>query len=360
MVQPSSASPHRRARAALRPAVIASLVVHAVLLLLAARGRMASGGEAIVPPAEAEGPAADVWAGDTSLPGSARLIDIDTQAGAAGRTGAEPAAARAADAVSAAASPAARDVEPNAAPAPPSGAPTPAAAPTAAPAPSPPPAARASKPPAAHPPKPPAKPRPSTDPAAALAAALEGGSRAASRAVDGASEATTDGAGPAPADGASGGGRFGAAGEPAGVRDLGRAFTRAIPPAVSSDPIWASLPAGPAGRYAVVVSVDASGRITGHRSSDRDPPRHLVKLVERTLALLESGTFALRGQVGAGTQALVLSVVLRDEAPEAGDGTRGLNLAFEYDGRRGKASFTQAGGRRVEVAIGVEQVTRTP
>jgi hypothetical protein len=347
MVQVPSASPQPRGRAALRPAVAASLVLHALVLLIAVRGRVAAGGELVPAPAPAADTATDVWVGDTSLPGSGRVIDIETHPGAAARAGAgspeqpggPPAAPRPA-AVPAPAPPTEREAR--AAPEP---APTVAAT------------AQPRKPPVVRTKAPP-RPSASIDP---LAAALAGGSRAAARAVDGAHQAADDGeAEPTPAAGSTGGGRFGAAGEPAGVRDLGRAFTRAIPPAVSSDPIWGKLPVGSAGRHAVVVSVDASGHITGHTSSDREPPRHLVKMVERTVALLESGTFALRGQVGAGTQALVLSVMLRDEPPQAADETRGLNLAFEYDGSRGKASFTQAGGRRVEVTIRVEPPTRTP
>ena len=351
MVQVPSASPQPRGRAALRPAVVASLVLHGLVLLLAVRGRVAAGGELVAAPSPPADSAADVWAGDTSLPGSGRLIDIETQPGAAGRAGAgapEQAGGppREPPPAPATAPPPAAEVEARA------GAkaePSIAATAAATPLPRKPPVVRTKAPP---------RPSASVDP---LAAALAGGSRAAARAVDGAHQAANDDeAAGEPAAGPSGSGRFGAAGEPAGVRDLGHAFTRAIPVAMNTDPIWRKLPVGSAGRYAAVVAVDASGHITGHSSGDRDPPRHLVKLVEGTLELLDSGTFALRGQVGAGTQALVLSVMLRDEPPEAADKTGGLNLAFEYDGSRGKASFTQAGGRRVEVTIRVEQPTRAP
>ncbi|MEJ7732830.1 MAG: hypothetical protein WKG00_26960 [Polyangiaceae bacterium] len=347
MVQVPSASPRPHGRAALRPAVAASLVLHALVLLLAVRGRLAVGGERVAAPAPPADTAADVWAGDTPLPGSGQLIDIDTQPGSAVREG-----AAAPDQAGA----------PPRAPAVPEPAPARPAKVDAPEAPKRQPSAVATPPPTAKPRTPPAarskvppKPSASVDP---LAAALAGGSRAAARAVERAHAVQDDGAdGPRP-----GRPEAGASAPPASQPACATSVARSPAPSAGGErrPDLGQAPVGPAGRYRVVVSVDASGHITGHSSSDREPPRHLVELVERTVAQLESGTFALRGQVGAGTQALVLSVVLRDEPAEAADATRGLNLAFEYDGSRGKASFTQAGGRRVEVTLRVEPPTRAP
>ena len=138
------------------------------------------------------------------------------------------------------------------------------------------------------------------------------------------------------------------------MRDLGRAFTRAIPVASQADPIWSRLPAGDGGKIEVLIRVDDSGRIGGFEPTHRDPPKHLVDLVKRTVAYLEVGTFALRGQVGAGAEVLALSARLTDEAASDDE------LEFKFDGKRGKASFRQASGRRVDIDVRVVRVDRAP
>ncbi|WP_437328452.1 hypothetical protein [Sorangium sp. So ce381] len=157
--------------------------------------------------------------------------------------------------------------------------------------------------------------------------------------------------------GEDGEGDFGAAGVSA-VRNLGRAFTRAIPPACQADPIWATLPPGSAGKARFVIDIDDAGHIATWRPEPggEEPARHLSNLAKRTIALLGAGTFAVaRGAVTAGKQTLEVSAVVR-VGEGAGETGAPADLAWRFEGGRGKASFVQPGGRLVEVVV---QVVRT-
>jgi hypothetical protein len=144
-------------------------------------------------------------------------------------------------------------------------------------------------------------------------------------------------------------GPFGAEG-PSAVRSLGRAFTRAIPAACQADADWGKLAAGDAGAIEIAVSIDETGHIAGYRALASDPPKQLVALVKRTIALLDAGTFALKGNVGAGVEVLRIHAAVSDlEAAEAG-GVAALSFG------EGKAAFTQESGRHVEVTLRVLKV----
>ncbi|WP_437679442.1 hypothetical protein [Sorangium sp. So ce131] len=155
--------------------------------------------------------------------------------------------------------------------------------------------------------------------------------------------------------GEGGEGDFGAAGASA-VRSLGRAFTRAIPPACQADPIWATLPLGSAGKARFVIDIDEAGHIASWRPEGEEPPaRHLGNLAKRTIALLGGGTFAVsRGAVTSGRQTLEVSAVIHAGADEPTDAP--ADLAWRFEGSRGEASFAQPGGRQVDVVV---QVVRT-
>ncbi|MFS8066216.1 MAG: hypothetical protein ACMG6S_07570, partial [Byssovorax sp.] len=155
-------------------------------------------------------------------------------------------------------------------------------------------------------------------------------------------------AGGASGDGAKAG-PFGAEG-PSAVRSLGRAFTRAIPMACQADPGWGKLPSGDAGAIEIAITIDETGHITGYRALASDPPKQLVALVKRTIALLDAGTFALKGNVSAGVEVLRIHAGVSDlEAAEAGSVAA---LSFG----EGKAAFTQDSGRHVEVTVRVVKV----
>ncbi len=149
-----------------------------------------------------------------------------------------------------------------------------------------------------------------------------------------------------------GGGSFGAEGT-ASVRDLGRAFTRALPPACDADKAWAKLPVGSAGSIEIAVMIGEDGKITGIEPLAQNPPSHLVNAAKRTVALLRGGIFALQGgSVTAGKQILRLSAELSDEAPPEDPSRAGaFGLASRWEGKRGVASFTQTSGRHVEITV---------
>jgi hypothetical protein len=149
-----------------------------------------------------------------------------------------------------------------------------------------------------------------------------------------------------------------------GVRDLGRAFTRAIPPACDADPVWAALPPGDAGELEVAIRTNESGRITNASPTVgpyRSPPTHLVRLVRRTLSVLAAGTFALGDRrVSEGTQTLLLHATVTDAPAETPRPGGFSSLAFSFDQGHGRASFTRATGRRVDVTVEVIRVVPAP
>jgi hypothetical protein len=138
---------------------------------------------------------------------------------------------------------------------------------------------------------------------------------------------------------------------PAGVRDLGKAFTRAIPYATNADPIWEELPLGTVGTLKLRITL-TDGRITKsevHGSA----PLALEHLRKRTIALLEAGRFALpMTETQGGTQELEISVRLRRvTAPSS------LKLGFEppQGDRPGEAYFVLGNGLRLDATVRVSR-----
>lgn len=365
----------------MRTAVVVSILAHASLIGAAGLRKPA--------PAPAEPtPTPDVWAGTTAMPvGSEELLDVDVLGGSAAET---PPAAPPAPATPAAdethdEAPA-DPVKPPAVPDKPVAndkpnvpdKPAPKAAPKAPDAPK-------SKPLAAKPETPDVKDDPSADttPAPETPEPKEPSSadqdkpndqdkpvaqdepvpapdkkpaRTARRtkptpaapAAASPSDATPDGSAKAPS-----GGSFGAEG-PSSVRDLGRAFTRAMPPACDSDKVWGKLPVGSAGSIEVAVTISEEGKISGFEPITKDPPAHLVNTVKRTLALLQGGVFAIAGgSVTSGRQVLRLSVELSDTAVTEDEAKSAMAFGLEshWEGKKGVASFTQSGGRHVEITV---------
>ncbi|AKT42305.1 uncharacterized protein CMC5_065280 [Chondromyces crocatus] len=146
-------------------------------------------------------------------------------------------------------------------------------------------------------------------------------------------------------------GAFGAEGV-SGVRSLGRAFTRAIPPACQADPAWRALPAGSAGIARIVVEIDGEGHVAGWKPEGTSTvPAPLAGLARRTLALLRAGVFAMRGsEVVAGSQTLEISA-------EVLEGAAGDDLAWKFEDGQGRASFIPTEGRRIDVRLRVLRAT---
>jgi hypothetical protein len=271
----------------------------------------------------------DVWSGVTAAIGGERLVDVNVDA-VGGQVGPAGAAAKGAEAT------------------PPPAPPPPAkAAVVAKPA--------AEKPalpddPGAIEPAP--KPRAKKAKAAASSAAVDSGDvdeKPAPPASSGSKKRkASGGSGGENGDGAKLG-PFGAEG-PNAVRSLGRAFEKAIAASCQLDPGWGKLPVGDAGAIEVAITIDATGRITGFTSLSRDPPRQMLALVKRTIAAIDSGTFELKGSLGAGVETLRIQASVSDLDEDVQGGTVGLSNGD------GKAAFTQGHGRHVEVTIRVVKV----
>jgi hypothetical protein len=159
--------------------------------------------------------------------------------------------------------------------------------------------------------------------------------------------------------GGSGSGTYGAEGAADGVRDLLRSFVRALPPAVSPDPIWPRLPLGPGGSADVTLAVDEQGKVRlVEPPPDKPPiPPLFLAIVRRTLILLASGRFALDPRyASAGVESLRISVNVTAEQPPSDSvlragGAFGLGADAPTDARPGRAYFTLASGRHVDVTV---------
>ena len=302
--------------------------VVAVAVLVAALKR-----EAPVAAITAPVNAVDVWSGVTAAIGGERLVDVNVDA-LGGQVGPAGAAGRAAEAT------------PPAAPPPP---PKATIAAVIAPKPAVEKPAVPDDPTALEPaPKPRVK---KPKPAAASSAVDDPGEQNEPPAPPASPRATRHkggGGGGENGDGARSG-PFGAEG-PSAVRSLGRAFARSIAAACQSDAGWAKLPVGDAGAIEVAITVDEGGRITGSRALDRDPPKQLLALVKRTIALIDAGTFELKGSLGAGSEVLRIQATLSDVATDVAGGATALSFG------EGKSAFTQESGRHVEVTVKVVKV----
>jgi hypothetical protein len=219
--------------------VIASLAVHSAPLLLLSRSPalLSPTSPLLVEPV-------DRWAGNTAEPGSGQVYEV----------GVDPPGGEKPSAPAPATPPPPAPVAPA----------TPKDAVPTLPAPKPPPPTKPRKP----------KPAPS---ASAVSSAD------ATEPPPSGSPGKRPGDAAAQGGGNPGGGSFGAEG-PGSVRDLGKAFTRAIPPACQADPAWSKLAPGDAGVLEVTISIDDTGHITGFKPAEGDAPKQLVALVKRTLA----------------------------------------------------------------------------
>ena len=143
----------------------------------------------------------------------------------------------------------------------------------------------------------------------------------------------------------------------AGPRDLARAFTRAIPVAVSGDPIWATLAVGSAGSFDLKIVLGDDGRIAS-ATPDRPVAEHLRVVAARTVSLLGTGTFAIRAEPGGGVQVLRISALISNSegAPpedQSSAGAYGLGFEAPVGGKPGKAHFTLRSGRHIEITVRV-------
>jgi hypothetical protein len=175
------------------------------------------------------------------------------------------------------------------------------------------------------------------------------------RADSHAGASATGGPSSAGATGSASAGTFGAEGAAAGVRDLVRSFVRAMPLVASADPVWSTLPLGPAGSAELTLGLNGEGKPFAAQPLE-SAPVHLRRLVMKTLAVMASGRFAPPpSDAPAAEQKLRIAVALtQQEAPQGDVGSGGaFALRFEpADAQHvSRAFFTLSSGRRVEVSV---------
>ncbi len=151
---------------------------------------------------------------------------------------------------------------------------------------------------------------------------------------------------------------YGARGLPPGVRDLGSAFTRAIPAAVSRDPVWQEHALGKAGSFVVRLELGSEGRVAESRLVLRPServPAEIERLERRVTALLGGGQFALPPSAGRQkVQLLLVEVELSDGPPRAGAAPQEvveLGFAPPNELTPGRAYFTLGSGRHFEASV---------
>jgi hypothetical protein len=272
---------------------------------------------------------ADPWSGDTvsidtlseELPGPAQAAPLPTQPSVAAATAAPPVVA---------APPAQR---------PASAAPKPAVAKrssVSAPAP---------RPTADEPSTPRADESAATDANAALLAKVLGFQPSSGAPPEEASPAVQAAVAPRPST-------AGGMATPAGVRNLPKAFTRALSNAAAGRAaVWRALPAGKVDEAEITVTVGPQGDIQGH-SLDRNASGRVRDLVRRTLASLGAGQFALRAsEVSAGQMQLRMTIRLSTGAGEGGERVIEIGFKPPLPGQDGKAYFTLGSGFHFEAEV---------
>jgi hypothetical protein len=149
----------------------------------------------------------------------------------------------------------------------------------------------------------------------------------------------------------------------AGVRNLAKAFTRALPNAASADRSWQSSPLGKLEKGMVTLRVDDAGAITD-TEFNREASQHFRDLVKRTVLSLGAGQFALHAaSLSAGMQRLEIEIVLSQLSAGTAGGDSGRIAAIGFEapspGIPGKGYFTLASGWHFEAGVRIAETRST-
>jgi hypothetical protein len=141
------------------------------------------------------------------------------------------------------------------------------------------------------------------------------------------------------------------------VRSLAKAFTRAIPFGARADPVWTTLPLGPAGTMTVVFELGDDGQILRAEPKEKEVPLALRHLLERTLILLKMGRFAPQSPGQSGREVLRIEARLDSAAADSTYGESEQVMSLDYEpptlNRPGRAAFRLGTGRRLEVRVAI-------
>ena len=150
---------------------------------------------------------------------------------------------------------------------------------------------------------------------------------------------------------------FGAEGPALELRDLGRAFTRALPAAALPRDGWQRLRVGTTMTVEVTLHLDGEGRLGELELGSGASPTRLTRLLERARLLLRRGRFALQtAQPGAAAVTYEIKLVISDREVTAdpfAEEAHIMRRGFEPPRREapGRAYFTFASGKHVEISI---------
>jgi hypothetical protein len=128
-----------------------------------------------------------------------------------------------------------------------------------------------------------------------------------------------------------------------------------VPIVASGDPVWSTLPLGPAGSTDATLVLDEEGK--PHVASALSGPSHLQRLIQKTVSVMSGGRFGIAGADGvASEQKVHVTVLLTQEAAPTEDqsasgGVFALRFEPPDDHNVSHAFFTLASGRRVEVSV---------
>jgi hypothetical protein len=137
----------------------------------------------------------------------------------------------------------------------------------------------------------------------------------------------------------------------ASVRNLPKAFTRALANAAAGDAArYSQMASGKLEEARITVEVGEKGEVTGH-ALNREASVRMKELVRRTLASLGAGQFALREtQVSAGTLRLEVEVWLSGDS-EGNERVTEIGYEAPRPERDGKAYFLLGSSWRFEAKV---------
>ena len=151
-------------------------------------------------------------------------------------------------------------------------------------------------------------------------------------------------------------GPYGAEGPEAGTIDIFAAFLRKLPEAAKENPIWESLPPGPAGRIEFTLTINEDSQLLPIELSE-DPdlptPPHLKSAVLLSRKFLVHSKFAWAKDRPSGSQRLALTAEIQRRAPDADTPEQEGVKAFGLEGTDKPTGvyFTFYSGQHVKIEM---------
>lgn len=151
-------------------------------------------------------------------------------------------------------------------------------------------------------------------------------------------------------------GAYGEKSQEKATLDLFAAFLKTLPLAAKVDPLWESLPEGPAGEVEIAVTIDESGKLLPVlvvTDPENPPPPYLVRAVTLNRNFLLHGRFALSDERSSGEQKLSLraSVTKRAADPRTPHASGVQAFGLEGGSPPTGVYFTYFSGQHVQISL---------